>query len=279
MQNDDLTGVVPLDQMDDFKVADGDPDVRGWTVLGSDNRKIGKVDNLLIDRSAMKVRYLDVDVDNDLVEDRDRHVLIPIGYARLNNDDDSILVQEMASTDVATLPAYDQSGMTRDYETSVRQRFDQGFATSGSADDNFYEHEHYNDNRFYGREPNDDEARMTLSEEELAIQKRQSTGEVGVQKRVETEHVRETVPVMREEVTVERRPIAAGSNTEARIEGDEVRIPISQEELTVEKHAVAKEELVVKKNQVQEEQVIEGDLRKERAEITREGDVNIRDNR
>jgi uncharacterized protein (TIGR02271 family) len=279
MRNDNLTGVVPLDQMDDFKVAEGDPDVRGWTVMGSDSRKIGKVDNLLIDRSAMKVRYLDVDVDNDLLEGEDRHVLIPIGYARLNNDDDSIMVQEMASTDVATIPAYTQESMTRDYETSLRQRFDEGFTTAGAtaADDDFYKHEHYDEDRFYGREA-DDEARLTLSEEELAIRKRQNTGEVEVEKHVETEHVRETVPVMREEVTVERRPIAADSSTDARIEGDEVRIPITEEEVVVEKRAVAKEELVVKKNQVQEDQVVEADLRKERAEVHREGNVNIREN-
>ena len=94
-----------------------------------------------------------------------------------------------------------------------------------------------------------------------------------VEKHVDTEHVRETVPVMEEEVTVERRPIQAGSRTGARIEEDEIRVPVTQEETVVDKRAAAKEELVVRKNQHQEEQVVEADLRKERAEIHREGDV------
>ncbi|MBA2243588.1 MAG: DUF2382 domain-containing protein, partial [Gemmatimonadetes bacterium] len=50
-------------------------------------------------------------------------------------------------------------------------------------------------------------------------------------------------------------------------------------ELVVEKRAVPKEELVIKKHQVQEEQVVEADLRKERAEVHREGDVNVRGDR
>ena len=55
--------MVPLDQLDDFRVASGDPDVRGWEVVGSDGGKIGEVDELLVDTRAMKVRYLDVDLD------------------------------------------------------------------------------------------------------------------------------------------------------------------------------------------------------------------------
>ncbi|HEU0052581.1 MAG TPA: PRC-barrel domain-containing protein, partial [Longimicrobium sp.] len=84
MARDDLDRVVPLNRLDDFKVADGDPDVRGWDVVAADGRKIGEVDELLIDTGAMKVRYLDVEVDRGMIAGGDdRHVLIPIGYARL----------------------------------------------------------------------------------------------------------------------------------------------------------------------------------------------------
>ncbi|HEU0013127.1 MAG TPA: PRC-barrel domain-containing protein, partial [Longimicrobium sp.] len=84
MPHEDMDRVVPLGQLDDFRVAEGDPDVRGWEVRASDGRKIGEVDELLVDTGAMKVRYLDVDVDDAVLGDRqDHHVLIPIGYARL----------------------------------------------------------------------------------------------------------------------------------------------------------------------------------------------------
>jgi stress response protein YsnF len=47
----------------------------------------------------------------------------------------------------------------------------------------------------------------------------------------------------------------------------------------MEKRVVPKEELVVKKHTVQDEQIVEADLRKEHAEVHREGDTNPRDDR
>lgn len=306
MMNDDLDRVVPLDQLDDFKVADGDPDVRGWEVVGSDGRKIGEVDQLLVDTAAMKVRYLDVDVDNDLVagatDASDRHVLIPIGYARLDEGSDRVIVDQLASSDVVGLPEYTHGPITRDFESSVRSRFDSGYtgaaatgttagaaglASTGAADttrdNDFYSHDLYDDNRFYGGRRNleGDEARLTLSEEELAIRKqRMAAGEVDVHKRVETEHVSTPVTTTREEAVVERRPITDPTmHTGARIEGDEIRIPIMEEEVVVEKRVVPKEELVVKKHTITETENVEADLRKERVDVDRQGDVNLRDER
>lgn len=51
-----------------YKVADGGPDVRGWEVTGSDGRRIGEVDDLLIDPAALRARYLEVRLDHGLLE-------------------------------------------------------------------------------------------------------------------------------------------------------------------------------------------------------------------
>jgi len=282
----EMDRVVPLDELDDYKVASGDPDVRGWEVVASDGRKIGSVDNLLIDTGAMKVRYLDVDLDREVVgSGDDRHILIPIGYARLNEDDDRIRVDSLNSTDIAGLPAYKHEPLTREYETSVRERFSAGTTTgktsSTSADSDFYATEHYDDNRFYGsRRGSSNEERMTLSEEQLAVGKRQhQAGEVEVRKEVETRHVRENVPTTHDEVTVERRPATGGMNAKARIEEDEVRIPLNEEELVVDKRVVPKEELVVKKHQVTENQTVEADLRREHGEVRRDGEIETKKDR
>jgi uncharacterized protein (TIGR02271 family) len=284
MANDNINDrIVPLDELSDFKVADDDPDVRGWDVLSADGRRIGEVENLLVDRTAMKVRYLDVEVDDDLVQqDRERHVLIPIGYARLDRDDSRIMVDSLNSSDIGALPAYANEPITRDYENSLRTSWDRGHSqTTTGADRDFYAHESYDDNRFYGREQRAGEERVTLSEEQLAVGKRQhEAGAVNVGKHVHTEHVREEVPVRREEVTVERRPISGDAmDATPRIGEDEIRIPVTEEELVVEKRAVPKEELVVKKRTVEETETVEADLRREHAEVHREGDVNVRDER
>jgi hypothetical protein len=44
------------------------PDLRGWTVVGADGRKIGQVRDLLADRHDDEVRFLDVELDQTALE-------------------------------------------------------------------------------------------------------------------------------------------------------------------------------------------------------------------
>jgi len=57
---------TPLRNLRKYRVADGDPDVRGWEVVGGDGRRIGSVNDLLVDTAEGKVRYLDVQLDTGL---------------------------------------------------------------------------------------------------------------------------------------------------------------------------------------------------------------------
>jgi uncharacterized protein (TIGR02271 family) len=253
----DTTNLTPLSRMDDFQVSSNDPDVRGWDVLANDDKKIGKVEDMLVDRTAREVRYLAVRREGGLFSaltgGGSGYVLIPVGEVRLDRDR-KVYLDSLGSSEIGSMQEYDLDSFSRS----------EGFAQSGTSD------------RLSSDRLNTDtqrEARVTVSEEELAVGKRTvSAGEVGVQKRVETEHVREAVPVMREEVTVERRPVT-GMGTAAEIGDDEIRVPLSQEEVTVEKRVVPKEELVIKKHQVQGEQIVEDEVRKERAEVVHTGDV------
>ena len=114
--------IIPLDEMDDFEVAEGDPDVRGWQVCGADGGRNGEVDELLVDTEALKVRYLDVGLD-DSPPSQDRHILIPIGYARLHESDDRIVVDELDGERLAQLPPYAQEPLTRDFENALLLTF------------------------------------------------------------------------------------------------------------------------------------------------------------
>lgn len=148
IMSDDFDRVVPLDELPDFEVAEGDPDVRGWEVLASDGTRIGEVDDLLIDTDAMKVRYLDVDLTSDFDAGEDRHILVPIGYARLDDRDDRVIVDELSGADIATLPVYDHSPLTREYEADLRSRYDRG-GVSVREDADFYASDLYDPDRFY----------------------------------------------------------------------------------------------------------------------------------
>ena len=148
--DDGLDRVIPLDQLDDFEVAEGDPDIRGWDVHTADGRRIGEVDDLLVDRLAMKVRYLDVDLDDEVDRSgEDRHILVPIGYARLDEADDRVVVDSLTRADLEAMPLYDHAPVTREYETRLRDRFDRGRELPTTADD-FYASDIYDPDRFYG---------------------------------------------------------------------------------------------------------------------------------
>jgi hypothetical protein len=55
--------LVPLRSLPQEHLASGDPDVRGWAVLGDDGNRIGDVDDLLVDAEARQVRFLIVSLD------------------------------------------------------------------------------------------------------------------------------------------------------------------------------------------------------------------------
>src|SRR5215203_7556247 len=154
-------GVVPLKDLKDFQVAKGDPDVRGWEVLSNDGRRIGKVDDLLVDTAAMRVRYLDIDLDDDLRNlaqggtgpgTKSDNILIPIGSAQLHEKDDRVTVDLLHSL-VTGIPNYDRSTFNREYETNLRRHFDRDYQPDPAhpaQDRDFYESDLYNDSRFYG---------------------------------------------------------------------------------------------------------------------------------
>ena len=122
--------------------------------------------------------------------------------------------------------------------------------------------------------------RLVLSEEELAVGKRAvNAGEVEITKRVETQRVSEPVTLRHDEVEVERRPISDGySAAGATIgESEEIRIPLQAEEAVVEKRVVPTEEVVVRTREVAETEMVEADLRKEHADVHREGAIRETD--
>ena len=59
-------------------------------------------------------------------------------------------------------------------------------------------------------------------------------------------------------------------------EGEEIRIPVREEQVDVSKHAVVTEEVKVGKRIVQDTERVSGDVRKEEVKIERTGDVDVR---
>lgn len=81
----------PLHELNDYTVAAGDTDPRGWDVVANDGRRIGRVDDLVVDTNAMKARYLDVKVDGSLgpAANAERHVLVPAAAVQIGDTERS----------------------------------------------------------------------------------------------------------------------------------------------------------------------------------------------
>lgn len=65
--------LVAMRDIDDFRIAEGDPDVRGWEVYSSNGTYIGDVEDLLIDPELRQVVMIEIDL-----KDSARHGRAPI---------------------------------------------------------------------------------------------------------------------------------------------------------------------------------------------------------
>jgi uncharacterized protein (TIGR02271 family) len=231
----------------------GDADVRGWRVIAGDGTLLGEIADVLMDRGGGEARYLAVALEASVARTQGgKRVYVPLHAARLDRDARWVHLDGVTGESAPSLPTQPTDDIPAAPQPLAARVADAAVASGTRTE----------------MDAGDGEARLTLSEEELQIGKRTvSAGEVRVEKHVETELVRETVPVMREDVTVERRPLAPGASLEPRVEGDVTYIPIVEEEVVITKRLVAREELVITKRRTVEDQVIETELRRERAHV------------
>lgn len=112
---------------------------------------------------------------------------------------------------------------------------------------------------------------IQLKEEQLRAYKEPTkVGEVDVRKEVKTEQQTIQVPVEREEVVIERRP-ADGQAGAGGMRTEEMRIPVKEEKVKVQKDTVVKEEVTIGKRKVRDTQQVSGDLKREELVVETEG--------
>lgn len=112
---------------------------------------------------------------------------------------------------------------------------------------------------------------LTRSEEELGVTKvSRPRTRVRLRKYIVTEMVTTTVPVRREELRVEREPIAEGDagSLDGAEPSDEVHEMILHEErLVIETQVVATERVRIRKETVTEERLLSEEVRREQVVI------------
>jgi sporulation protein YlmC with PRC-barrel domain len=148
-------GLYRLGELKNFEVVKSDPDVRGWDVYGKDRKKIGKVDELIVDPEKLKVRYLDLYLNDDIKRDVDsgRHLLIPIGSAEINEKENAVFIETIETVTLLKIPGYEAGqGISRDYENRVRRTIHPDEEVP-ERDDDFYSSDLFNQNRFHKSRP------------------------------------------------------------------------------------------------------------------------------
>jgi uncharacterized protein (TIGR02271 family) len=126
------------------------------------------------------------------------------------------------------------------------------------------------------------EVRVPLTEERAEVRKEtRQTGQVGIRKEtdVETQHISQ--PVTRTRVSAEVRDIPPGEQHRAREgqtnlrEGEVLRMPVTEEELVVDKRRQVTREAVLRTEEETKQEERDVQLRRERVEFDEEGDAEI----
>lgn len=134
------------------------------------------------------------------------------------------------------------------------------------------ENSQYNSNT----QDNQSDGSLQLHKEELDITKNNvDAGEVVLSKDVVEEQKTVDVPVMHEEVVIKRTPMN-NERSDASISSEEtIHIPVSQEQVEVNKYTVTTEEVSAAKRQVEETQQVQETLKREEADVSTTGSVDI----
>ncbi|TDD96886.1 PRC-barrel domain-containing protein [Flavobacterium cellulosilyticum] len=162
-----------LDELSGYKVAENYSDVRGWDVKDANNRIIGKVDHLLVNKTDERVVYLDVEVDETLIEEEhntyqskvneglhefvnkegENHLIIPIGMAVIDEKNKSVNTNQIDSSTFAKAKRFTKGdAIDFAYELYLVRHYgrDNTIHNSNSVD-GFYDREEFN-NTFHRKE-------------------------------------------------------------------------------------------------------------------------------
>ena len=142
-----------------YEVAKGQPDIRGWEVRDQNGQLIGKVDELIFDSRANKVRYMVINVnDSKELQLEKRTVMVPIGLAVLEHKYDDVILPNVTPFQLRALPKYHRDDLGTRAERAISTVFGKAdsktpavYNDDEDVDENFYNNEMFDENNMYSR--------------------------------------------------------------------------------------------------------------------------------
>ncbi len=264
----------------DYKIAEDQPDINNWKIVDGTGKRVGKVKDLLFDEPAKRVRYIITDLKDGELLKEDRRVLIPIGQARLNRENERVVVASITREHITAMPPYkDVDSLTQEDEYAIRNSISGAGATAAGTGaynrETFYEHEDFDEDRFYNE--NFESGRTTgnknkidVIEEDVEVGKREvETGGARVTSRIVERPVEERVNLREEHVKVNRNPVdrPASSADLDNFEEGTVEMKEKSEVPVVNKEARVIEEISLEKEVENREEVIKDNVRKTEVDV------------
>jgi uncharacterized protein (TIGR02271 family) len=233
---------------------------RGMTAVDANGDKVGKIDEIYLDRSSGEPEWATVNTGLFGM----RTSFVPLSGA--HRDEDGI---QLATTKerIKDAPNLDADGeLSIDEEQRLYAHYGRGDYGDWDGETDRTDR----DDQPRGRFARDDDA-MTRSEEELHVDtERREAGRARLRKYVVTEEVTQRVPVQREEVRIEREPITDANRDSAlsgaEISEDEHEVVLHEETPVVDKQTVPKERVRMETDTRTDEETVTDEVRKERIE-------------
>jgi uncharacterized protein (TIGR02271 family) len=124
----------------------------------------------------------------------------------------------------------------------------------------------------------DVERKVQIREEQLRPEtERVKAGDVEIRKEVVSEVQTQDVPLTREEVEVDYRPVDRRPADQPIGESETIRVPVHKEEITgVKKETVVTGEIDVRKRQERETEQVSDTVRREEPHVEKEGELRVR---
>ena len=142
--------IVPARELSRFRLGSDRVDIRDWPVFASDGRLVGAVKRLMVEHTSKKIRYITVslirDAAHDLFPTEPGSVLVPVGVIRRLDDRQAVVLESLASSQLARAPRLRARAVTRADEDETLATYGMPNSREVSASD-FYRSPHFDERR------------------------------------------------------------------------------------------------------------------------------------
>lgn len=231
--------------------------LKGKPVFDNAGQKIGGINDIYLDDRTEEPEWIGLGTGMFGM----KHIVVPLESARLDGEGITVPYSKDKVKDAPDVGGDDH--VDEGIEAELYRYYDLRPSYAPGDESGTFEQQ-----RGDGKMPATGEARITRSEEEMRVGKREvPAGQVRLHKWVETEPMSEDVTLRREQARIERRPVDEPLAPGAQLGEDEVSIDLTEEEPVIEKTARVREEVGLAKDAETRTQRVTGEVRKERVDI------------